>query len=327
MTNLKLLSGYFRVFELFGLQYFCFKALVENVQQKRSKLFYLIYFIFLLVSFSVSMTIYVAATGDDHIRFNIKTGFNYIIKVIIELGLIAIMIGGLIESYVKTSQLQEIVKKAKEISSFCKTEFNHLIDYENFNKTWHKKTYCLAILLFSAHGLMCLTFYVTTGIFLPLLIGFPPVIVLALIVFKFAFYVDLVNFQLENMHKVMLKSSCSKKTKQYHNCKILAFRRCYILIYDMAGNVNSGSSACLLMILTFFIVVIISAGYECLVIFIARFKMKVIIREFLLRIHQVLPITVEYFPGGCYSLIMSLVNLFGTIFFCQKTKNIVSYLY
>ena len=286
MTNIEALKGYFRVFELFGLQYFSFKDLVENVQQKRSNWFYRIYFIILLLIFPFSVTIYVAILDDiSTISLDLNNGFNHFIKAILQLSLIATIIGGLIESYVKTDQVKEIIMKTKKISTFFKTEFNHDIDYESFCKTWKKRTLGMSFLIFIAFVVMSIAFGLVTGVYIPVFIGLVSILFLAILELKLVYYVDLLNLQLENLHEVIVKSSCPKKSecylKNYHNCKVLAYRRCHLMIYDLVELANSSFSAFLLLMLLFLILSITYSGFECSILPLGDIESKSIIRKFL----------------------------------------------
>lgn len=285
MTSSKVLSRYFKLFELFGLQYFAFQSFNEkSSQQKRPSKFYTVYFVFLLILFFFLTILYVAIYFDDEIEdLKAKTAFILMMKVIMEFGIIGIMISGLIESYCKTKQLKSVLIQSNEILEFYKTNLGYDINYKSFNDSWKKKAFRWLALFILDFGSLSTFQYFATGHFFHLIFGVLPMFFLCLLIFKIIFHFDLINFQLENLHEALTIKRCFKADEVFrnrnHHCRALELRRCYHLIYEMAQIVNSILSITLLLVLVVFVVVLIISGFHGLFLFINSTVTEKIIRK------------------------------------------------
>jgi hypothetical protein len=246
MTDIEVLSGFFKVFELFGLQYFSFKDLNVKTNRKWHGKFYIAYFALVLVLFSSAMTSYVVVALDiGEKKITAKTGFNFVIKIFMNFGLIASVIFGVIESFVKTNKLKEIYTKIKEVSMMCLVQFDFKVDYRNFDKAWKIKCLTTMALYLPSFGTLIYAVHKKGHKVLPYIVGFLPMTFFTLIVFKLVFHFDLVNFQLENMKKLMsnevfIKVNTKNPVNVRHilQSRALAMRRVYNLIYDISEIVN-----------------------------------------------------------------------------------------
>lgn len=272
MASVEALNCFFKLFEVFGIQYFSFKDLESKFGLKKPEKFHKIQFGFALVLFSSAMGSFVSATLKiDEIKINAKNGFNIFIKVFMNFGLIATIFSAIVESYLKTSQLKEIYMNMKKIELMSLTHFDHEINYKKFKKSWIKKFFTIST-LFSISYLLIARASLNEGKkLLPYLIGYFPIFAFGLIVFKFTFHIDLVNVQLENLLKMMSKEVFIKVNstnlvtiRHVLQSRSLAFRKIYNVIYDTAEIVNNFLAISALFILINLIVVSINTGFQCI---------------------------------------------------------------
>jgi hypothetical protein len=254
MTNIEVLSSFFKLFEIFGLQYFSFKDLDGKTIRKQPEKFYKFYFSFVLIFLSSGMTYYVA----------------FSMKVL----LIAGIFFGILESFVKNNQLKEVYMNVKEISTMCLVHFDYVINYKTFRKVWRKKFYSVLVMFTIYYGSVILQLYRENREFISHIVGFFPLLFFGLIIFKFTLHVDLVNFQLNTMHNLMKNevflNDVTDSTKNPVNIRhvlqsrSLALRKIYNLIFDTAQIVNN-----FLLISTFLIIIstfliIINTSFLCI---------------------------------------------------------------
>ena len=273
MTNLEVLRKFFKVFEIFGLQYFSFKDLEKRKNKKWPGKFHTCYFVFVLILFSSSMAVGVSFAFDaSEKRITAKTGFNFMIKLFMKLGLISTIIIGTIESFVKTNQLKEIYIKIKEVSSMCLMHFDFEVDYSRFYKAWKIKFF----ISFSFYIISNSEFIILSPnpgqAFFHRALGFLPILFFGFLVFKLSLHVDLVNFQLQSLKKLMSKEVFMKvipthpsNVKYILQSRALALRKVYNLIYDISEIVNNFLAFSALSIIVVLTVIIINSSFRCIV--------------------------------------------------------------
>lgn len=286
MTNIEVLSIFFKLFEIFGLQYFSFKDL--NGKVLRSQKFYKIYFSIILILFCSATVYYVAINFETQISYvHAKNAFNFLMKLFMKFGLIGTIFIGIVESFLKTNQLKEVYMNLQEISTMCLAHFDFTIDYKIFKKSWAKK-FAIVFVLFvlSFVSLFSSSQASSRRLLTATLTGCFPIILFSLIVIKFCLHVDLVNFQLQNMQKLMstevfvrVNSTNPVNVKHILQNRALAFRKIYNIVYDTAQIVNNILSVSALSIVTILTVVIINTAFRCVLALTNGEPMEKISRE------------------------------------------------
>jgi hypothetical protein len=227
----------------------------------------------MLILFTVAMTAYVRFALDiSEKRITAKTGFNFMIRLLMNFGLIATVIIGIIESFVKTNQLKEVYHMIEEVSTMCLAYFDHKTNYQSFKKGWVIKICISFSLLFLVYGSLVVNNVKHGRKALPFVIAFVPILFVGLLVFKLSFHYDLVNFQLENIRKMMSKEVFMKvnttnvvSIRHSLQSRALGLRKIYNLIFDISEIVNNFlaySALCIVVILT---VVVINSSFNCIV--------------------------------------------------------------
>lgn len=273
MANIEVLNGFFKLFQIFGLQYFSFKDLGGKLMRKRPDKFYKLYFGFVLILLCSAMSYYVSMVLKiDEKKFIAKNALNILIRLFMNFGLIAVIFIGIVESFVKTNQLKKVYMNIMEVSALCLVHFDYEINYTSFKKSWRKKFYsALGIFTFS-YGLTILTFVYNGHKVLSYLIGFFPIVFFGVIILKFTLHVDLVNLQLENMQNLMtsevfMKVNSTNPVNIRHvlQNRALALRKIYNIVYDTAEIVSNILAISALLILILLTVIIVNSAFRCVV--------------------------------------------------------------
>lgn len=110
-----------------------------------------------------------------------------------------------------------------------------------------------------------------------MLIGSIPILLLFMIIYKFVFYVDMVNNQLEFVVKLLDKTfqpeevkvvgeMCFKNTLDDPLKKLRAIRKVYNIIFESGALVNRSNGLTILILLMDLVIAITASGYEIFVI-------------------------------------------------------------
>lgn len=246
-----------KLFILFGLQYFFDKDLKSD-SRKDFKSFFAAYFT-VLVLLVLGLLLFVISpefTNEADDDRSLRNVIDRIRNIFMECALVLTLLLGLVESFVKTESVKKLIEKVVSISTMFNLELGHSLDYKLFRKTWMRNFF----LFFSTLTFSYVTWVIATIVngdsFSTLLFGLLPFVFFSLLIFKFIFYVGLVNFQLENLSLVSAPAAI-RKSRQEASAnvelrKILALRRIYSSIYDCgqyANHIMTVSSLCTLVVL------------------------------------------------------------------------------
>lgn len=276
MENIEVLSVFFKLFRAFGLQFFPLSKLQEK--QSRRSVWNTLYFFVLVVIFSSLVTCFVLIGIENEEKIvKAKNFFNLLIKLTTDLGLILAIIVALTESYQKTEKMKKVLRKSKEIFMFCQLEFDHIIDYKKFKRKW-LMTVAVWSLVFTIINLaLTIESFLTGKRKTPLAILISLTLFLWIVIFKFVFFVDLVNFQMENLHKVIQQKLFLERDKK--SSKVIEARRLFQLIVEMGQLTNKISSVCVAIVTLIITTIMINTGYELLVTADQGFRSKNLIRK------------------------------------------------
>lgn len=271
MLDISSLNLFFKIFEVFGLQYFSFKNLSTKVESKCSKRFHTCYFIFALTLFTSATIAFVKFTLDiSEKRVTAKTGFNFLMKSLMNFGIILTVIVGIIESYVKTNQLKTIYNTTKQVSAMCLSYFDYKVDYGPFKKLWMIKFLTVSVLFVTTYTVFTVNH--SGRRLIGHLMALFPTFFFVLLTFKLIFHYDLVNFQLEIMYKMMSKDVFIKlnstnpiQIRHTFQSRSLGIRKIYNVIYEISEIVNDFLAYTALLIIIVLTVVIINSSYNCVV--------------------------------------------------------------
>lgn len=270
MAGVKSLGGIFKLFELLGLQHFSFKDLKDaEAKQSRTKTVHKVYFGFLFVFFSSMATNFLVHIFMSRSKFAEAENFvKVIIGILLSFGILVGSLVGLIESYLKRQSLAAIVLLATEISKLCASDFEYQICYQPLKRRLVKKIASLYFFCLVLSGIIIATTISSNGSLLGVLFGLLTQIFFVTVAALLIVYVDLVNFQLENLLEIVqnhvIDCGESLKAKEKRE-RALSVRKCYHLIFEMAQLANKVLRFSQLLVLTILILGMINSVYENLI--------------------------------------------------------------
>ena len=269
MVGIEALSDFFRFFEIIGLQNFSLKDLNEREQSKKSKILHGINAGFLVTLSSLLMISLALLVRPKSLHFkNVKELVQYVIGIGLSTALMVVTIVGVLETYFKADQFKKIIALTKQISVLCSAEFNFDVDYKKFARNLMKK-----FMIF-----VSIVVVVQIAIFVSMIVANVSIRAIALLLFPrifmhsvmviFNFYVELVNFQLNNLIEIV-DSTIGRQKKlsknRYHQNEALSMRQCYNFIFQMSQLTNHALRISVLIITLVLITTVITMTYENLV--------------------------------------------------------------
>lgn len=280
------LSDCFKIFEIFGQQYFSLKALLTtgnaesrvSVFHKMAMLIVLSTLTYFFVGFAKNFQVYIKRiTSKNVLLFSIfiLTDFGYILASVIST----------IQSYFKTKVAKKIFLNTREIARIARREFNIEVDFIKIRKAALKKTAVIMILF-----VFCNVFLMLSGKDVVEIIHYYTLqnLFLTLTAMKFSFQVDItVNCQLELLETLLanLFSKCPIQTYQILLIKqtassniafrkIFAARSIYNLIYENGALINSYNGLPILAVLATVVSLLTFNGYEIFILMIGELPMS-----------------------------------------------------
>lgn len=267
MESIEALSGFFKLFQFFGLQHFSLRDVINKSQSRRSKIFHFVYFIFLFTVNMLAATDYVYHLVQLREK-NIPTKnmLTILIRFSFNVGLVAAIVAGLFECFVNMHRFKMIIALAIRINQIFSSDFNV---HSNYPKL--RRELAIKFISFFLVTLMLICFMLTTAnkIHIKFVIVFlVPMLLVSMVLIAFNFYVQLVNFQLENLVSVVMVTFGRAPQMQLARSlalKALSMRRCYFLICKMAKLVNNVLRLSILIVVTILVIGLISTIYDDLI--------------------------------------------------------------
>lgn len=279
------------VLEAIGLQYFSLKSLTEKNSKTRPSVWRVVYMIFLLILISGLVIIYVAR---DHTRIKqdeitIKNVIMFMIQHSMDIGLSLVICVGLIHSLVSTQCVKKVYLNSNEVSRLINDEFKMAFNYKSVRKeAWRKLVFVLMFVL-TLHVIVILVHAGTPDNVYQLLLGILPMLFLSMVVYKFIFYVCMINHQLAflkvilddvfkvktikpietiNLHLTIIKP-VNTKVDELKKLRIIS--KVYNIIYENGSLINASHGFTMLILLLSVVLAITVSGYELFVIALGGF--------------------------------------------------------
>lgn len=268
MESIDTLRPFFKFFEVCGLQHFSLKDVVSNKQSKLSKFCRGIYFIILLFINLISIFFYLVnliIAIDERIAANFMT---ILIRLVFNSGVVAAIVAGLAESLLNKKMFQEILVLLMKLSKTFSDELNHKLNYLAFKKQLAIKVsvfYLLVTTLMAS--IIAINNFDAVEMIVFVILMVPQVFVVTILV-VFNFYIELVNFQLKNMAKALMKTFVSYDNVQNlrnHKNKVLSIRQCYEIVCKISKLVNKVLRCSIFLVVVVFIIGLVNKAYEDLI--------------------------------------------------------------
>lgn len=281
MKNISVLDKFTWTFQVFGLQSFSIKNIEKKKEKNYPSRFYCIYTMILLTWASVFA--YLTINEFRHSAPKMSNHLSLVIKFVNYGNYIISLYLCLILSFFKYRQLVKFFKNSAKVSLHCFTEFGHK---ENFKTT---KRELIKLMTIYATFFAILFYQIITADFgdsgivgrliLPMFWQIVAVFI-EIIVFRFNFYVRIINFHLKVMcdlirgnfinelkipaEKIIFEKWKVPPNKFVELRKVVALRKNYLLLREMSELVNETMG--FIMFLRLFMVStnIIRFGYDFL---------------------------------------------------------------
>lgn len=205
----------------------------------------------------------------------------------LNVGLILVMVTSIVQSYLSTQKTKKIFINLKMIGEISQRKFDVVINYKNIrNYACRRAAYMIGFFL-TSHAIATSFHCDSFDQAYPLIIGSIPVFVLYMIVFKFAFHVQMINGELAFLEKLLRKvfEKPQPKVPKYSSNRFLtvkpvtymmdeplrrlrAARQIYNIIYENGMLVNQSNGLTILILVIDLVVSLTASGYEIYVIMI-----------------------------------------------------------
>lgn len=283
------LNGCLTVFEAMGLQYFSLKSLTWKNLKERPSVCRTIYMILVLCVITL-MTVLFILKDQALMRDSMssKNVLMFIVQHSMNVAMIIVLFTSLLQSFFSTRSIKKIYFNMKQIAVICLQEFRIELDFERIKKeTWIKYSTMLSFLTI-IHVVLALNTGQSIDDVLHLAFGIVPLLFLNTVVFKFVFYVGIINNQLEFMIKLLddifkyrpiriidninyhLTTVKPAKTPEDPMKKLRAVWKIYNIVYDNGLLVNRSFGLTLLAMLGSLVILLTISGYQAFVIMIGE---------------------------------------------------------
>lgn len=262
MESIETLSAFFKLFELCGLQHFSLQNVIKKNQSRRSKIIHFVYFILLFAFNLFAVVIYVHGLVKLRERsISTRNMLTVLIKFTYNVGLVAAIIAGLVEGLVNMKQFKIIIALAIRLGKIFSSDFQFHSNYAKFKQVLTIRISGFFLVALTAIFILLSTSEHDVHIIFVIVIIVPELFV-SMILVTFNFYVQLVNFQLECLVLVVIKSFRQAQFERSFAYKALSARRCYYLICKMNRLVNSVLRYSMLIVVTILVIGFISTTYD-----------------------------------------------------------------
>lgn len=274
------------LFELMGLQFFSLKLLTRENMNDRPSFLRFFHMVILLVFVSTLMVVFMASNSYAITEENVtaKNVLNFAISNSMNVGLILVVSTSIIQSFMSTRCVKKIFLNVKDIMKLYRQELDVIIDFRRIKKSTLKKVLLVILFFISTHGTVTLIKRNSNNAF-PLLLGAIPVFFLHVVVFKFTFYVGMINSQLFFLNKMLGNiSTCHQPIKFIDNVsfpvtqiksiklfddplkKLRTLRRIYNIIYENGTLINNSNGLTILVMFINIVISLTASGYQAFVI-------------------------------------------------------------
>ena len=228
-----------KVFHIFGLLYFSIKKLsTENINTYPSVL-YTVQFILILTVFSFQALLFFNNLSKMYaISISAKSSLSLVVQSLSFLGIFFVYAVAAIQSYFSTPKLKKIFKNLIVISKIFSDDFGYILSYRAVKIWFFKRTVALSIVYFLSHLLVFAYELKFDGkdILERNVLAFLLTIFLTMIVQKFLFFVNLVDYNLK--HLIILMKKISRIQNSRRKKKLEKLRKVYNLIQENVELIN-----------------------------------------------------------------------------------------
>lgn len=266
------------VLEVAGLQYFSLKRLTKLNIDERPSVARVTYVIVISAVF-LSMVVFGLAQSNNISKKVEKTSptHNILMAAASSLqwwGRIINFVLTVVHSYITSRKVKKFFLNSREVIQLLIQEFNHVMDLDQINNSAWKRfgimtfvtCFCFFFFLYDQRDLSSFAMIV--------FVTLPTHVFILITVYKFLFFVDLVNQQMKDLNFVLVKlipREDSKITSEMRLTnglltKLKTARRIFSLIHKNGVLVNTTNGVPILIDVILLILVLLLRGYEMFLI-------------------------------------------------------------
>jgi hypothetical protein len=272
------LNGPLLVLEIAGLQHFSLKSL-----HKKSFSLFRGFYLFLLILFLLLIAVSLGnssfflmkekLTAKNALLFTILSGMS--------IGMTLVVFTSLIQSFISINNEKNIFVNGDKIISLIRSEFSSAFNFNNVKCSAWKKLIWMTFGFVIIH-VIALAQMNSTKSQVACLMGVPTVFYIFLTVYKFTFYIDMINHQLATLGGLLTKIfdnkpiqvisigqiSFMKPTEVIASPmrRLRAVRNIYNVIQQNANLINASNGLSVLILITCLVVSLTIMGYKLFII-------------------------------------------------------------
>lgn len=292
LKNFEELYSFMFIFEVFGLQYFSLQKLSpENFKTKpgHCRILYMLFILVIIVSMTVGYIIH------DHTQILEPITMKHLVMIAVQqsmnFGILLVVTVSLVQSYVSTNNIKGIFMNTRDIIQLCVYDFKIAIDFNRIKSEARKTLRNFVIFITTLHGTLMLIHMNSFDELLQMMLGMLPIFFLVMVEYKFVFYVDMVNRQLEflkNLLEDTFKYQLIRNIDDFNFHltvrpikapddpirKLRAAWKIYMKIYDISRLINDSIGLTVLVMLMSLVIALTVSGYEIVVILVGGLPLK-----------------------------------------------------
>ena len=265
MDKISALDGVFKIFQVFGHQFFSVKSVQVNqkgkIWKKVLKTVHIVIILSIILFLHLMwLTVSFLARRSSPKQFKFNFFFNVIMSV---LGFLTHNVN-IVESWLKKCEYFEFFKITDDLSKLWIAEFGVCISYKRLKKMFELLS--LSLLIFSffmliGHILLCDKTLIP-GSGLEILSKTFLVTMINLIFMKFYFYWQIVHFHLKVLRDQMQRKAHPEKSHFISSRDVIIFRKVFCMIREMSNRINRAMELVFAQILLLSCVSIIRDGFK-----------------------------------------------------------------
>lgn len=338
MNTIQQLNGCLVIFELIGFQFFSLKALNQANYKDRPTAFRAIYMVTILVFLAIKMYFFIMMSieyNKSDVKITAKNVVMLAIQRFMDFGLVVVFLTNLIQSFMSTQSIKMVFINVEKIVQLVKNEFKVIINFEKIRFATWKRFYIMLICVGAFHAITSYLMFCNNQTILQMLTAVVPVFFLIMIVYKFIFYVGMINHQLKFLAKLLdnifvyksskIVESFPKKLVKFDDPirKLRAARQIYNYIYHNSTLINDSLGLTILVLLAVLVTSLTACGYKIFVIVIGGLPTDEIPGKYFKTVLSKTN-TNLYLLETSYIILLLESILIMIVLHCQQSQKIVS---
>lgn len=295
----KELNGSLVILECMGLQFFSLKTLEPGSYQKRPSNIRVAFLLLLLLLISGMMYYFTLSARSGNENITAKNLIIFAIQRCLEVGYVTVIFIGMVQSLATTINVKKFFINTKLIGKLISQDFSHIFSFEKVRDFSMKRFIVMMIFFATVHGTASIFQYRANGLegLIEMFIGAAPVFFLMMIVYKFVFYIDLINRQLEALKELFRELFLDDSSLTMINCnqkaainvlhaihvrdnsvrKLYTMRKIYNLIHENGELASSSNGLTIMVLIVVVVISLTSGGYNIFVTIVGDFPKDQII--------------------------------------------------